>query len=373
MKRIMFLILVGIITMGFSAQSYAALNASGWSNGKIGGVITGDETFTNDTTGVSSGIYQVIEGFPLPPNPNFVVPSVEGLELTATGSTTSGGVISYILNSETGFLAGGLTIAGNNQEISVGTTTDNGDGTFTWTIPLSTAYVAFAPGYSSLGSFTFNEIIRVDQWPLGDFRITNIAVQVANLPPVANAGSDQAVNATSPAGAIATLNGSGSSVGDGTHLHYYWTTNAGVITEDAGGVETPGASLSLGVNQTATVTLKVYDVDAAEVEDDFASDTVSVSVVDTTVPVVTIIHPVDNSEIPSATIPVSVHVADNTATNVTVSLNAVTLTLDENGDAGGVIIKPNQAIDITATAVDAGGNEGSDTVTTIKVHDMRKP
>ncbi len=82
---------------------------------------------------------------------------------------------------------------------------------------------------------------------LGEFGIA----KASNTPPVAEAGPDQTVEATSPAGASVTLDGSGSSDPDGDPLTYTWTWAGGSAT----GVN-PIVTLPLG---TTTVTLTVYD------------------------------------------------------------------------------------------------------------------
>lgn len=101
---------------------------------------------------------------------------------------------------------------------------------------------------------------------------------IQNQPPMANAGPDQTVEATSPAGAFVTLNGAGSSDPDGDVLTYNWTGLFGAVS----GVS-PTVTLSLG---THTLTLTVSDGQAT------ATDTVSITVQDTTAPQTTIISAV---------------------------------------------------------------------------------
>jgi hypothetical protein len=100
-----------------------------------------------------------------------------------------------------------------------------------------------------------------------------------NRPPLANAGPDQTVEATSPTGAFATLNGSGSSDPDGDVLTYNWAGPFAAV----GGVN-PTVALPLG---THTLTLTVSDGKAA------ATDTVSIKVQDTTPPDTSINSAVD--------------------------------------------------------------------------------
>lgn len=92
-----------------------------------------------------------------------------------------------------------------------------------------------------------------------------------NQPPTANAGPDQTVEATSPAGASVTLNGFSSSDSDGTVVNFAWTGPFG----SASG---PGPTVGLAVG-AHTITLTVTDDDGAT-----ASDTVLVTVVDTAPP-----------------------------------------------------------------------------------------
>lgn len=91
-----------------------------------------------------------------------------------------------------------------------------------------------------------------------------------NHSPVANAGADQTVEATSPSGASVTLNGSGSSDPDSDPLTYNWTGPFGTVSGVSHTVTLP-----LG---THTVTLTVNDGQAT------ATDTVNITVRDTTPP-----------------------------------------------------------------------------------------
>jgi len=94
-----------------------------------------------------------------------------------------------------------------------------------------------------------------------------------NAPPVANAGPDQTVEATSPDGASVTLDGSDSSDdGQIQALTYTWDWSG----DPATGVN-PVVTLPLG---TTTVTLTVYDGELS------ASDTVDITVSDTTPPTI---------------------------------------------------------------------------------------
>lgn len=104
---------------------------------------------------------------------------------------------------------------------------------------------------------------------------------ILNQLPVANAGPDQTVEATSSSGAPVTLNGSSSFDPDGDSLTYNWTGPFGAVS----GVS-PTVTLPLG---THTVTLTVSDGQAT------ATDTVYFTVQDTTPPETTITSVVDGN------------------------------------------------------------------------------
>ncbi len=107
---------------------------------------------------------------------------------------------------------------------------------------------------------------------LGD----NVAITV-NQPPVANAGPDQpGVECASHTTTSVLLNGTGSSDPDGDMLTYAWSA-AGVTFDDATSA-TPTGQFDEG---TTVVTLTVSDGIQS------VTDTVSITVVDTTAPVIT--------------------------------------------------------------------------------------
>jgi hypothetical protein len=95
------------------------------------------------------------------------------------------------------------------------------------------------------------------------------------VPPQADAGPDQTVEAVSPAGASVQLDGSGSSSAGGGALTYAWDIDGDGEYDDATGA-TPTVGLGLG---THTISLQVTD-------DSGLSDTdeVVIDVVDTTPP-----------------------------------------------------------------------------------------
>lgn len=113
-----------------------------------------------------------------------------------------------------------------------------------------------------------------------DAYVTQNHWQVANEPPVANAGPDQTVERTSVAGAQVQLDGSDSNDPDGDSLTYEWTWAGG----SASGVK-PVITLPMGLT---TVTLTVSDGKLTD------TDTVDITVVDTTGPTVNVVEPKAN-------------------------------------------------------------------------------
>jgi hypothetical protein len=108
----------------------------------------------------------------------------------------------------------------------------------------------------------------------GPYLGENFAVTL-NRPPVANAGPDQTVECTSPTTTPVLMNGTGSTDPDGDSLTYLWMA-PGVVFNDPTS-STPTGQYPLG---TKTVTLTVSD----SIQQD--SDTVSITVDDTTDPVI---------------------------------------------------------------------------------------
>lgn len=111
---------------------------------------------------------------------------------------------------------------------------------------------------------------------------TSTAFAIVNHPPAANAGPDRSVEQATPAGSSVLLDGSGSTDADGDPLTYTWAEGANTL---AGPSTQPKATvlLACGVH---TITLTVKDSWGAT-----SSDTVVVTVADTTPPVVTIQSP----------------------------------------------------------------------------------
>jgi hypothetical protein len=94
-----------------------------------------------------------------------------------------------------------------------------------------------------------------------------------NLPPVADAGPDQAaVEATGPDGAPVSLDGTGSTDAEGDSLSYAWTEGGACLASGA----SPEVTLSLGAH--------ALRLDVSDGAGGASSDTVEVTVLDTTVP-----------------------------------------------------------------------------------------
>lgn len=137
----------------------------------------------------------------------------------------------------------------------VATTTTGSDGSYSFSLN------GFGPG-----TYTVTEASR-DRWvatgpttrtvPVGDgighatILVPSFGNYYINHAPVADAGPDQFVDQTMPAGAPVTLDGSGSSDPDGDPLTYTWTGPFGTATGAR-----PTVTLPVG---TSTVTLTVND------------------------------------------------------------------------------------------------------------------
>lgn len=145
-----------------------------------------------------------------------------------------------------------------------------------------------------------------------------------NRPPIADAGPDEVVECTSQAGRQVTLNGSDSFDPDGDALTFTWTGPFGTVTG-----RTPTVTLPDG---TSTVTLTVTDELGAS-----ASDTVVISVVDTTPPTIesasadpAVLWPPNHKMMP-----VNVAVTATDVCSPTVSCAISEVTSNESVDGGG--------------------------------------
>ena len=120
---------------------------------------------------------------------------------------------------------------------------------------------------SGAGSFVWQ-----DDTP-GNFDILSRRVNLANLPPLADAGNDQTIECPGPTGTAVQLDGSGSSDPDGDSLSFEWKDGTGQVV---GTAATVNLALQPG---THTFTLTVSDGLGGT-----ASDSVVVRVQDTTPP-----------------------------------------------------------------------------------------
>jgi hypothetical protein len=188
----------------------------------------------------------------------------------------------------------------------------------------------------------------------GDPNLALVPAVMRGSLPTSNAGTDQILEQTSLAGTLATLDGSSSSSPNNADLIYTWSWTGG----SASGVN-PTASFPLG---TSTVTLTVDDGYGSPLDEAQRSDTVSITIVDTTPPVFDFI-------------PADVTVEQSTAAGTPVTLVA---TATDICDASPVITSDAPAIfplgstTVTFTATDASGNISSAT-TTVTVVDTTPP
>jgi len=169
----------------------------------------------------------------------------------------------------------------------------------------------------------------------------------ANTAPVANAGTAQTVEQTSPAGALVSLNGSASSDTDGDVLSYAWTGPFGLVTGVAPNVQFPAG--------TNNANLIVNDGTV-----DSALSSVIITVQDTTAPVVTAPAAVTIEATAVAT-PATIGTATATDAVAVVSISS-------NAPASYAL----GATSVIWTAVDAVGNSGSASQT-VTIQDTTPP
>ena len=115
-----------------------------------------------------------------------------------------------------------------------------------------------APFVAANTTLTF-ELVVGDGTNFSDPDTVDIVVANVIIPPIADAGDDQTVEETSPAGADVVLDGSGSNDPDGGSLTYEWIGPFGTATGS-----TPTVSIPLGVH---IITLTVTDEDDADATD----------------------------------------------------------------------------------------------------------
>lgn len=272
--------------------------------------------------------------------------------------------------------AQGILDAGPNQQVYTGqtvtfnaTTTDDvssivqitwsfGDGS----MPINGSDPALlnttVHTYTIAGVYTATLTVKFDS-ALNKTESDNVTITVLqNLPPVANAGPDQLVEQTSPQGALVTLNGTGSYDPYNDTLTYDWTWAGG----SANGVN-PTALFPAG---RTIVTLNVSDGQF------IATDTVNITVRDTTPPVV------DAEE--NMTVEQASHAGTQVTLNGTAT-DAVSTQFTYTWSEGDVVLGTQQNLTytfnlgthvVTLNATDMAGNTGSDNVT-VKVIDTTPP
>jgi hypothetical protein len=202
----------------------------------------------------------------------------------------------------------------------------------------------------------------------GDPRVDMGAYEytVDNAPPAANAGADQTINAGANCLATVTLDGSGSSDADGDSLTYTWT---GPFGTTSGG--TPSVVLPAGTHE---ITLTVTDGRGGS-----ASDTVSVTVVDATPPVIhsatatpSVLSPANHQFV---NVTVNVSASDACGGSVRCRITSVTSNEPADGDwivTGDLTLRlrasrsnkgTGRLYTITVTCTDAAENASTRTVT----------
>ncbi len=179
--------------------------------------------------------------------------------------------------------------------------------------------------------------------------------ELVNFPPVAGAGPDQTVEATSPAGASVTLDGSGSTDPDSTagtndDIEFFdWYEGV----TDLGSGETINYTFPLGSH---TVTLEVTDF-LGETD----SDEVIIVVEDTTPPVISIIAPV-----PYGVYPVSGGLELDFSATDDVGVTELNGNLTDAAGFSGPVApgdEPGTGVyTLVVSAKDAAGNEAEETV-----------
>jgi hypothetical protein len=171
---------------------------------------------------------------------------------------------------------------------------------------------------------------------------------ITNKPPIADAGEDQVIEQDSLGGALVTLDGSGST-DDGkiAPLTYVWTWSGGSATGVCSTVTLP-----MGLT---TVTLTVYDGEYSD------TDTVDITVQDTTAPVITCPADVTEEQV----------TADGTEISLTATATDI-CDVDPTITSDAPAIFPLGTTTVTFTATDDSGNIATCT-TTVTVVDTTPP
>lgn len=248
--------------------------------------------YSNDGPGPGLGV-QLTDV--LPPNTSFVS--------ATAGGTFSGGKVNWNLGDLASGVSGSVSVTVNLLDF----------GTYS-----NQATASYAIGLTSKAA-TSNSVQT-------DF--------IKQTPPIADAGPDQIIEATGPAGATVSLNGSGSSDPDGDALSYIWTGPFGSVSGMSITVNLP-----LGVH---IVTLTVSDGSES------AMDTVMITVQDTTAPAISASQmPLPNTNgWNNSNVTVSFSATD-AVSMPTCTVNTATLTTDGAGQV------------VSTTCTDAAGNSAS--------------
>ena len=212
-------------------------------------------------------------------NAPVVTLTVTGTGTTATGTATDGRGSEDVNGN--GILDPGEDLNGNNvididrgiYSVELGPGSTNLELTVDPFVPgaSSVSYsLAITPGESS----GHGSVVVTD----GSGNTSGVSVNLAgNRPPVADAGPDQNVAATSTSGASVTFNGTNSSDPDGHTLTYEWKNSAGTVLSTSAQFTT---TLPIGSH---TLTLTVNDGHGLS-----STDQVTVNVADNVAPVPTV-------------------------------------------------------------------------------------
>ncbi len=205
--------------------------------------------------------------------------------------------------------------------------------------------------FAAAGVYNANLTVKFDTTLNKTETATAIITVIQNHPPIANAGTDQSLEQTSPQGANVSLDATGSSDPDGDSLTYLWNWTTGSATGS-----TPIALFPLG-NTTVTLTVLDSQLNATDtvnivVLEDSSSPTVNAGpdiIIEQGTPVILNGTATDN---------ISIRFNFTWSTNGTelkTETNQTNTVLNYTFDLG--------THTVTLTATDEAGNKGTDNVT----------